>query len=648
MVKFTGLKSEKLTLNPIKNLKDIKKLGLGEKPTGTPPGTVPVGDSGWYKPPDDPPDPMDCTRWPNSPWCKTGLPDWKKPFYIEVSPQVHQCGFDIDLTGAAFYLPLPTSKFAYRYEGECRKDPPPPPTPDLNKPGTYIKYPNGIDLNATVYAFVGFDKHNKGFFMNYDSTGQYVPFEYEYSQEGKWVDYSCPGLKVRNNNNRLIDSDITGTYYEIKYDSEDAEYDPPKSTGNQKEYFYFSAVDNNHGVWEDFGIDENGNKTWYSYAYGSYTKLNNNPTVATLTSQSALYAPLRKIYKGRWGDILKHLFSIQAEAPANTANQKDAPVLFKHVDFVIRQDCNATLEPYRKNPPPDKKDCNCMSCCPDYSSAIRQLSAEVKKINTKLGEYPFNVTIFDEDETRQEAQGKTLQIGNISSGIRTAIDRNEKVAKIIGIDALPLEVPKSICDPTDSNIIGAVWDWLTGSDKQKINNLFEYHVWMLNQFSAVMGHWQLEIKVDTDQLKEGEQGIPTADGEKRNKIALPDVASTLKELMMLQIQQYKTQGLILDVALKTLTESASTHQTAARTVAQIEEIVEFLDYPTDDASIEVPVQITVPGKDISQEDQNDIGKYLKPSKTKVRYDKWTKDQSLSDLLTHLATLIGSRGGAGNG
>ncbi len=100
---------------------------------------------------------------------------------------------------------------------------------------------------------------------------------------------------------------------------------------------------------------------------------------------------------------------------------------------------------------------------------------------------------------------------------------------------------------------------------------------------------------------------------------------------------------ILVIELKDLTQDASTYKEVIACQMHIKQMVEFLDYQTDEAYVEAPVQITVPGTDVSQTDQNDLGKYLQPSTTKVRYDKWTGYKSLTDLLTHLATLT-SRGG----
>jgi hypothetical protein len=269
---------------------------------------------------------------------------------------------------------------------------------------------------------------------------------------------------------------------------------------------------------------------------------------------------------------------------------------------------------------------------------LQKILKEAQAINKSVGSFPVNATIFDQNENEQEAQTTSIQIGSVSQSVSRVIERIEKISKIIGIDALPLTVPDSICDPVNDGILENIWDAITPDATRRITNLFEWNVWMLEQFSAVMGHWQMEIQVESEKPKatEGEEQPPTPAPK---KIVIPDIRSCLKELLMLNIQQYKIQGLILDVALKDLTETASTKKEVVATQLNLKEIVDFLDYQTDQDSVDVPMQISVPGQDLSNEDQNDLKKFLEPTNIPVRYEKWNGKKSLSDLFIHLATLI---------
>jgi hypothetical protein len=278
------------------------------------------------------------------------------------------------------------------------------------------------------------------------------------------------------------------------------------------------------------------------------------------------------------------------------------------------------------------------SCC-------KEVLAVVKRIEKNLGVYPGKVTIFDTNESAKGAQSKVIEFSTVSQAFTRTIERVEKISKIIGIDDLPLTVPKSIVDPVDHSLIDLAIDFFTG-DTEKINNLFEYHVWFLKQFSAVTGKFMIEIQVpDTDVLQEGNQGIDDDGNPKtppKNKIVIPDMATALREIIMMQVALYKTLGLNLDTSLLTLSQSALCMKEIGRVGAEVDEIVDFLDYPSDDAVRDVPVFVSVPEKNLTAEEQNDLVRYLKTSQIKVKYQKWDGRESLRDLLTHFATRVGSR------
>jgi hypothetical protein len=100
-------------------------------------------------------------------------------------------------------------------------------------------------------------------------------------------------------------------------------------------------------------------------------------------------------------------------------------------------------------------------------------------------------------------------------------------------------------------------------------------------------------------------------------------------------------GFLTDITIKLQLEAAGIKTTAAQSLLRIEDVQEFLDYPTTEKSSKVPIQITVPSPNASQQEQNDLHKFEKPSEAYVRYDDWTGDQSLRIQLIQLLQLTRS-------
>jgi hypothetical protein len=154
--------------------------------------------------------------------------------------------------------------------------------------------------------------------------------------------------------------------------------------------------------------------------------------------------------------------------------------------------------------------------------------------------------------------------------------------------------------------------------------------------SANMGQWQRVIE------EEGVPGPPDANGNQspgtRQKIVLPDMATTLEELIRLSIRTQKTLGFLTDITIKLQLESAGIKTTAAQSLLRIEDVQEFLDYPTTEKSSKVPIQITVPSPNASDQEKNDLHKFEQPSQAYVRYDDWTGDDSLRIQMIQLLQL----------
>lgn len=101
------------------------------------------------------------------------------------------------------------------------------------------------------------------------------------------------------------------------------------------------------------------------------------------------------------------------------------------------------------------------------------------------------------------------------------------------------------------------------------------------------------------------------------------------------MQTAKLQGLQFDVNLKTLLEASATKLEAIKASLAAQDIQQFLDYETTERYVDVPVQVSVPSGEVSDEDANNLGKFLQQSNAKIKYDDWDGKHSLQDQMIDL-------------
>jgi 23S rRNA U2552 (ribose-2'-O)-methylase RlmE/FtsJ len=305
-----------------------------------------------------------------------------------------------------------------------------------------------------------------------------------------------------------------------------------------------------------------------------------------------------------------------------------------------------------------------MQCCSPSQFApqqnndalLRQILKNTEDIKKALGVFPVNVTIFDANEDKEEAQSQTIQIGSVSQGISRSIERIEKISKIIGIDVFPLKLPASLIEKVDSNVMDIVFDWFT-PDEIRVNNVMSLLVYTLKYLDGVIGKWQQKIHIeDADAVKEGKQP---------KDVVLPDIANTLREITSVSTANHKALGLITDVCVKIITEVCNAKLDVAKTKLIVRDIQQFLSYTSRELAIEVPLSINIPdlqevtitGNESEEERKvleaqkkqmdalkNDLSKYLQPGTCKVVYEDWDGNKSLTDYFLHLATLMATARG----
>jgi hypothetical protein len=610
---------------------------------GTPEGRIPFGDgsSGWYHTPETI-EPTDCVNYPNSPWCG-GNPLSTRPIGLDIQINVNPCGLDIDIRPTLF-IKLPVHGISYRLPGDCRNDPPPKtePTP---QPGqiNYEGFDIAVDSKSQVFAFITNSQNAAYTYTNPWGCGNLSGISFA-TPEG-WVsscgNFRCPGDKMTVSGSLQqtpvgcdwkyevyatgFKTNIPHPYISGTYCSDQSYRDSSVST---------SPANYNTGAYIFTYIhDEAGNIRQWKTNDGQTSTINYSIPATYETSYCEPYRgmPLR-IWKGYY----RHIKFFVAQ-PKTIEAYKTVTV---KLEYVVGVNCSyPIITPYDKNHPPlplPKKDC-CMTCCTpttqqnDNTALLQKILAEIQKANKNLGTYPFNATLFDADENQQEAQSKTIAITTVANGIKNTLDRVEKTSKMIGIDAFPITLPDTIIEEPEKGLLGSALSFLNPFKDRTIHSIAELIAWKIEQDSAVMGHWHqfIEMETSTTDPKTGKTST------KNEKIVLPNMSQTMKELVVMNSQGMKITGLILDCCIKLLIEVAGTKLKAAEAAKRAEDLQQYMDYPTTEKWMDVPLQTDMPKSTDSQEKRENLHQFLQPSHAKVKFDDCTGEHSLQEAIIDL-------------
>lgn len=621
--------------------------GLGQPP---PSGLVPINDWGLYATPDEPASPFDCVRWPKSLYCG-GNPLNKKLVDLELTStvQINPCGVtrSITVNPVLIHVNLPPVSIAHippncreEYEKQSSKNPPPPPPGERDNYEPTPQYrPYGFDLDSKVFV-VTVDHY-------YTETHEY------HAGQKAW------GLAIGNS---------YGTITEIKYPTGDL-VNWYNSSG--KPTSQIEALATIKGI--DFGSSYLD--TVWCNAYGILPKPYTNSTQFNLVNSIPPDQPtaeeiqgfgkadykiayhyntglprvrINAAYIGRFGDIFpnEQISPIQ-DSRFQTSTYKNRIIHERFVVYCkkISGDASDRLPP--PIPPPPKHCCeDAMGCCnPGYGNKEQQDNSQIiqllRRIDRKLGDFPLQVTVFDANEEKRGAQQKVEKPQSVSQGIKLAIERNEKLAKIMGIDLLPITVPKTVIEKKGEGIFSQIFSFLDFNKNEEINSVLEMQSWMFQQLSGILGHWMMEIPVeDNDPLTAGNQGKDGKDIKKPENVILPNMALTMREQVAMQIQTLKALGMLVDMQIKSLIDLAGTKVLSAECAARLEDLQLYFDYETEEVIEDLGLQITFPDLNGKREDVENLANFLKEGKTKVTYDKWTvkKSQSLEEKMIQLLEM----------
>lgn len=277
--------------------------------------------------------------------------------------------------------------------------------------------------------------------------------------------------------------------------------------------------------------------------------------------------------------------------------------------------------PRRRFPPP--KDC-CM-CCPriDTSANDRLLRLILQRIGT-----PTGVFIYDENPGKKGAQSTERKPQTLFAAAKLATERVELNSRITGIAAFPVEVPDTVVQPYKDGIFAKVFDFIDGNKVRKLNSVAEFIAWQAEQDSATTGQFHQVIEIDSPKGK--------------TPIVLPNIASTLREIILLLTQMARNSSIDMDANIRTLVETADIKTQLAKVLATVVDIQDYLDYPTNEVTTQVPVAINIPSPDKQKgwtDKQENFDSLMRNSYENITYHDWTGEMSMQDMLSDILNVM---------
>lgn len=611
----------KVSRDAIDNLQNAKErydkaAEIQKKLTSPPPsGLIPIGDTGLYRTPDVI-SPKDCEFYPDSPYCG-GNPLTRDSIGLDLDWGVDGCSIHASVTPKLGFMKLPTHTIAYvreecREQYEAEKKPPEPPNPTLPEEWQNIKpdtLPPGFKPSDIVCAV---------------TVTTYILLQYTYNPQtntlvanpptvyqGSLEAIKYPGEQLVNHPTRpdifpakTALATMTGKVTINRSPSNERTFGIHPDAPNQNEPNGF--ITTNDGSTKGTGL-------FKAIGFNNY----------------ALAAPYAFVmYVGRFGDIFPSQ-QLPLEISSASGGNRLLKVSLAYLNKL------SPVDDYSKAPKDRRKRECCMTCCGSQTGQgtqrqqqdLEEIKKMLRQILKNQGTYPFSVTLYDTDDNKPEAQTKNVSVADQAKAQKLIVEREEKNAKSIGIDQFPIYVPSSIVEDRSNGLLGDIGNVKNKIFKQRIESIAELLTWKIGNDREIFGAWQEYIDIqDSDPQKKGNQP---------KRVVLPNMARSFRELVLLNSVQIKTTGLLLDAVLKMYIDIANTKVSSAVTEAIVRDIQGFLDYPTDEKPLDVPLGIKIPSDNDSPDDKEDIQRFLSNSTVIANFDDWTGEGSLHDLMVTL-------------
>jgi len=605
-------------------------------------GLIPISNTGFYRTSDEPADPRDCNRYPDSPYCG-GIPFDFAGISLDPSIVINKCGqvVGIQINPVIAFVKLPPVQLA-RIDPNCDETPPPPPPPSTTPLQNFPDLPD----STLVTAFVSF----KGTFTQYRLGHQGMATTI-YNYSASWTGAECPGDIINKYNFQ------TGEFYPYQRQAKGFWTYSEIYSGTVYNQFLELVPVNSPSIQEN-RIGHRDDSLSGTNRTVTADGTENSPVIGTIKSHCFYILPTNNqmggadILNGEYGLIKIYLLGLLNSRIAYTSagNTDEGGEYFTggiKLDHLLAYDCTRYPLPdpetpppppppseiRRPPPPPPQRPC-CMSCCPSSpnpvsdallrliyaevlatKAKVNALTERIETIEENVGTFPRTIEVFDYDETTKGVQPVSLQVASIAESVPVLAARTEKVAKLIGVDEFPAQMPESLITKDEG--------WLGNMiPNQPVyeNNLASVLGRIIRYVDEIAGQFEIPIEIkDADPETPGAQPVG---------LKISNIAEGLGELLLLSLQSSINSETLINMATRNLIETGQVKQMGVKIHGQSEAITSFLGFNTKDDTRQMPLSFTL--------EKTSMEELLKESYVDVTVPEFDEKLDLKDVLADIS------------
>lgn len=274
-----------------------------------------------------------------------------------------------------------------------------------------------------------------------------------------------------------------------------------------------------------------------------------------------------------------------------------------------------------------------MACCPSNNSAnndyllrliyskvvqlddrLNKVEKKVERLDDKVGDFPCELIYYDENETKLGAQQKKKTIQSIAESIPVTFQRIETVAKIVGVEELPAELPDSFIS-RDEGFLGN----LIPNQPVYKRNLVQLLGYFMERFEEITGQFEIPI-----QIKDSD---PTTPGDQPKGIKIPNIAEGIAEMMLLLIQTSVNSETLINICTKTLIESGQIKQQDFKNFHQLTTVLDYMGCGTQEVKKFIPLSFSVGAETLPD--------LLRDTTVEVSVTELKEQRDMKDVFTPL-------------
>lgn len=490
----------------------------------TAPTLEPINDEWSISDPFEPVDPRDCSKYPASPYCENDLLAIGPPVGFEVDIRSNNCTTCVYIYPVVGFMRL-TPTVICRRDPNCKEDrdsPPPDPRRNFDRPP---RLNENVQPNAFKSPECAFRESVINRAMNRINDGA--------DEDLKRLTtsfYTAPNGSVSETEFRNLSIETVNEVLRL---------------GN----FNLSEEQIASGCFDNFYRTYSTSGAFLPTGYIAPNAVTHK-SGDTITNRIA-------IVKGESRTVRRNTITgdiewVSSWFPLGLLSKSAADF----ITWTPAQCCGMPKRPAIKPPPPapppfgrdddrQKKkkggDDMCCGSCNDAKENTDKLLKEIKEIKKALGTGKL-----------EKALNAAVGIGDDSvTGLLN------KVAKRIGIESYPIEVPEALLQGQGDKVI-------------KLQSNAEFLYWIVTQMDGLIGQFPIDIEVkDIDPLKAGDQ---------KKTITLPNIAEAIAELYGLTIKSSVNQEVELNMLLRLAAETIATKNAAVVTQDYARANANFLGY----------------------------------------------------------------------